>query len=136
MVDFLSLDDIIVIHNDQIDRYGGSPGIRDVGLLQSAASVPSATFQSDYLHHDIFLMAAAYLFHITQNHPFVDGNKRTWAVAALVFLEINGITVNAPQNDLEHLVRRVASGQVDKEAIAIFLKSHNRSKRNDTESDS
>ncbi len=129
MVDFLSLDDIIEIHKDQIERYGGSLGIRDIGLLQSAAAVPSATFQGDYLHQGIFLMAAAYLFHITQNHPFVDGNKRTGAVAALVFLEINGIVVDAPGNDLEHLVRRVATGQVDKEAIAVLMKSHSQSGR-------
>ena len=135
MVDFLTLDDIIEIHKDQIDRYGGSPGIRDVGLLQSAAAVPSSTFESDYLHRDIFLMAAAYLFHVTQNHPFVDGNKRTGAVAALVFLEINGILVNAPENDLEHLVRKVATGHMDKEGIAIFLKSHSQSERDDHEED-
>ncbi|MEK7678791.1 MAG: Fic family protein, partial [Deltaproteobacteria bacterium] len=69
---FLTLDEVVVIHRDQIERYGGSPGIRDIELLQSAVSMPTAGFSGDYLHSDIFEMAAAYLFHIIRNHPFVD----------------------------------------------------------------
>lgn len=124
MVDFLSLDDVLAIHADQVQRYGGSDGVRDLHLLQSAVAMPSATFDACYLHNDIYAMAAAYLFHITQNHPFVDGNKRTGAVAALVFLEMNGVQFDAPEDDLEDLVRQVATGQADKEAAAAFLRRY------------
>ena len=77
---FLSLAEVLEIHRDQIERYGGDPGIRDLDLLQSALAIPAAGFGGQYLHNDLYEMAAAYLFHITQNHPFVDGNKRTGAV--------------------------------------------------------
>ena len=89
--DFLSLAEILEIHQDQIERYGGKAGIRDVGLLKSALAMPEAGFSDRYLHSDLFEMALAYFFHIIQNHPFVDGNKRTEAVAALVYLSLNGI---------------------------------------------
>jgi len=92
---FLSLGEVLEIHRDQIDRYGGHPGIRDIGLLQSALAMPAAGFGGRFLHTDLFEMAAAYLFHITQNHPFVDGNKRTGAVASLVFLSLNGVEIKA-----------------------------------------
>lgn len=121
MVDFLTIDDILEIHKDQIERYGGSVEIRDVGLLQSAVAMPYATFDGEYLHQDIYYMAAAYLFHITQNHPFVDGNKRTGAVASLVFLEINDISANISEDELEQLVIKVATSQIDKDVIADFL---------------
>jgi death-on-curing protein len=72
---FLTLAEVIDIHTDQIERYGGSPGVRDMNLLSSAVAMPSASFGSDYLHADICEMAAAYAFHIAQNHPFIDGNN-------------------------------------------------------------
>ena len=83
---FLTLDDVIEIHGEMIARYGGSDGIRDKGLLESAVATPQASFGGDYVHTDVFEMAAAYLFHIVKNHPFIDGNKRTGAMAAFVFL--------------------------------------------------
>jgi death-on-curing protein len=70
---FLTLGEVIEIHHDQIERYGGDSGIRDLGLLQSAMAMPAAGFGGRYLHADLCEMAAAYLFHITQNYPFVDG---------------------------------------------------------------
>ncbi len=73
---FLTLDEVIALHADQIERYGGRPGIRDLGLLQSALGTPSATFEERFLHEGLHEMAAAHLFHIVRNHPFVDGNKR------------------------------------------------------------
>lgn len=78
-IDFLHLDDVVAIHLDQIERYGGEAGIRDAGLLESAVAQARATFGGEFLHADLFQMAAAYLFHIAKNHPFVDGNKRTGA---------------------------------------------------------
>jgi death-on-curing family protein len=82
----LSLNEVVEIHRDVIERYGGSSGIRDMGLLQSAVAVPQASFGGEYLHTGLFEMAAAFLFHLVQNHPFLDGNKRTGAMAAFTFL--------------------------------------------------
>ena len=119
---FLTLTDIIQIHQDQIKLYGGSLGIRDMGLLQSAMAMPQAGFGQDYLHEDIFAMAGAYLFHIARNHPFVDGNKRAATVAALAFLEFNGLEFDGDQDQLEAMVRNVAEGKADKHAVAEFFR--------------
>ncbi|MDI6800525.1 MAG: type II toxin-antitoxin system death-on-curing family toxin [Thermodesulfovibrionales bacterium] len=79
---FLTLAEVIDIHTDQIEKYGGSMGIRDKNLLYSAIAMPSASFYRTFLHSDIFEMAAAYVYHISQNHPFIDGNKRTALASA------------------------------------------------------
>ena len=121
---FLTLAEVLEIHSDQIERYGGSQGLRDLGLLQSAVSMPAATFCAQFLHEDLHAMAAAYLFHITQNHPFVDGNKRTGVVAALVFLNLNGIEVEASERNLEKIVLGVAEGKVKKAELADFFRRH------------
>ena len=121
---FLSLDDVLDSHAEQIAAYGGSDGVRDLGLLQSAVSQPEATYSGRYLHNDLFEMAAAYLFHIVQNHPFIDGNKRVGLEAALLFLEINGVSVEATDDALVDLVLETAQGQKSKERIAGFLRSH------------
>ena len=123
---FLSLGEVLEIHRDQIERYGGGPGIRDLGLLQSALAMPAAGFGGRYLHTDLFEMAAAYLFHITQNHPFVDGNKRTGAVASLVFLSLNGVDILAEEEEFEKIVLGVAEGKLDKAALAEFFRNNSR----------
>lgn len=124
MTDFLSIEDVLSLHADQINLYGGSHGVRDAGLLESAVAQPHATFGGAYLHGDVFEMAAAYLFHIVQNHAFFDGNKRTGAVAGLVFLDLNGIEIDAPKGSLYDLTLSVATGQADKAEIAEFFRSH------------
>ncbi len=124
---FLALDEILAIHADQLDRYGGRAGLRDRAGLLSALGMPSATFDGAYLHGDVFEMAAAYLFHLAKNHPFVDGNKRTSLMAALVFLGLNGQALEAPPNKVTDLVVGVAAGQVEKSDIAVFLRGHSRS---------
>ena len=98
---FLELDEVLEIHRDQIQRYGGLHGVRDTDLLESAITMPCAMFAGEYLHWDLFEMAAAYLFHIIRNHPFYDGNKRTGAVAAIVFLELNGIELKPEESAFE-----------------------------------
>ena len=119
---FLNLSEVLRIHRDQIERYGGEPGIRDLGLLQSALAMPAAGFGGRFLHNDLFEMAAAYLFHITRNHPFVDGNKRTGAACALVFLELNDIEIKAGVEELVEMVTAVAAGRAKKDAIADFFR--------------
>jgi len=123
---FLGLDEIIEIHHDQIKRYGGRPGVLDIEILKSTIAMPSATFDGNYLHTAIYEMAAAYLFHIVRNHPFVDGNKRTGAVASIVFLILNGIDFHADENDFEYIVLRTAEGKIDKATIARFFESNAR----------
>jgi death on curing protein len=121
---FLTLDEVIAIHRDQIERYGGSLGVRDWGLLKSAIAMPAATFGGQYLHSDLCEMAAAYLFHIVQNHPFIDGNKRVGAVAADVFLTLNDLRLIFGQDEFADFVLSVACGETSKSAAAEFLRSH------------
>jgi death-on-curing protein len=87
--EFLTLDEVLEIHAQQIERYGGSPGLRDPAGLESAVAQPQVSFGGEYLHTSIPAMAAAYLFHLCQNHAFIDGNKRVGANAAIAFLLIN-----------------------------------------------
>jgi death-on-curing protein len=121
---FLTLDEVVAIHRDQIDRYGGSLGVRDIGLLESAVAMPQAAFGGQYLHADLYEMAAAYLFHLVKNHPFVDGNKRVGAVAADVFLSLNNLNLIAPQDAYAELVLSIARSEADKSQIAAFFRTH------------
>jgi len=121
---FLTLDDILESHLNQIDTYGGSHGIRDIGLLESAIAQSEASFGGHYLHADIFEMAAAYLYHLVMNHPFVDGNKRVGLEAALIFLEINDESLIANDDELVELVLKTTAGQIGKREIAEFFRSH------------
>lgn len=125
---FLRYEEVLEIHRDQVNRYGGVLGVRDQGLLLSALAMPSATYEQQYLHADIFEMAAAYLFHLAKNHPFIDGNKRVGAVSALVFLELNGYELVAPEEDFLELVVSVASGQRSKGDVPDFFRQWCRAK--------
>jgi death-on-curing protein len=119
---FLNLSEVLEIHQDQILRYGGSPEIRDLELLKSSLGMPAVTYGGEFLHTDIYEMTSAYLFHIVKNHPFVDGNKRTGTVAALVFLALNGYDFNASEDDLTEAVVQLAKGNMDKAALAAFIR--------------
>ena len=121
---FLTLDDIIESHQNQIDTYGGAHGFRDIGLLESAIAQPEASFGGQYLHADIFEMVAAYIYHLVMNHPFVDGNKRVGLEAALIFLEINDKSLIANDDELVDLVLKTTAGQIGKRQIAEFFRSH------------
>jgi len=123
---FLDLERVQEIHENQIRLYGGSMGIRDVGLLESAVAMPRATFGGYYLHEDLFEMAAAYLYHLVQNHPFIDGNKRVGLATAVTFLKVNGIPVIADEDEAAEMVLSVAQGQADKSAIADFLRQNSK----------
>lgn len=121
---FLSLDEVLIIHAEQLQAFGGLDGIRDEGLLESAVMTPQASFGGEYLHSDLFEMAAAYAFHIAENQPFLDGNKRTALNSAMVFLEINGYEF-PPDDDLSlyHAMIEIAEDRLDKYGLAeIFRK--------------
>lgn len=111
---FLTVDDVLYLHKDQIDRYGGIHGIRDGGLLASAVASPQATFDGKPLFATITEMAASYLYNIVQNHPFLDGNKRAGAVSCVVFLLINGYELDVSDNEFIETVMNIASSKLPK----------------------
>jgi death-on-curing protein len=117
---------VLALHADQIDRYGGRAGIRDLGLLSSALAAPQASYENTFLHQTLHEMASAYLFHLVQNHPFVDGNKRTGLIAAIAFLGLNDVALTADPEALYRLVIGVASGTVTKAEVAVFLQQNSR----------
>lgn len=124
--EFLRIDEVIDIHRDQIASYGGDDGLRDANALLSAIAMPHSGAGGEYFHRDLFEMAAAYLFHIVQNHPFVDGNKRTGLATALVFLDLNGIEIEADEDELAEFVLAIAQGKQEKPAIADYFRRHAR----------
>ena len=124
---FLTLAEILEIHEDRIRVYGGSSGTRSLDLLQSAIGNVEATFGGEYLHQSLFEMAAAYLYGICRNHPFLDGNKRTALACALAFLRFNGLRVRTEEPALYALVIGVAEGRIGKDAVAAFFEAHSSS---------
>ncbi|HQO41134.1 MAG TPA: type II toxin-antitoxin system death-on-curing family toxin [Spirochaetota bacterium] len=121
-IEFLTLAEAVEIHRNQVQLYGGDPGIRDYNLLSSALYIAESTFDGNLLHEDLFHMAAAYIFHLCQNHPFIDGNKRTALVCGLVFLDFNGIEIDDPSGALYKMMMKVASGRCSKDEIAGILR--------------
>ena len=121
---FFDVEDVLDFHAEQIGLCGGSPGVRDMGMLASAVETPRSGAGDEYFHAFPFGMAAAYLFHIAEDHPFIDGNKRTALATCLYFLGMHGIDVEVDPDELERFVRSVASGKVGKAEIAAFLEHH------------
>ena len=126
---FLTLDEVIEIHREIIEQYGGSLGIRDLGLLKSAVAMPRARVGDQYFHSDLFEMATAYLFQIVRNHPFIDGNKRTGAMAAYTFLKLNRVNLTARESGFERIVRRVAEGKMGKASVTAFHRQNSQRQR-------
>jgi death-on-curing protein len=124
---FLTLDEVLEMHDRQIELYGGAHGLRDPGALESAVATPQATFGGEYLHPTVTDMAAAYLFHLAQNHPFIDGNKRVGANAAITFLIMNQVEPTFSEEALVELVLGVAQGVISKAGIAKFFAENSRS---------
>ena len=110
------------LHAEQLRLHGGAVGTRDIGMLESALARPLN--KAAYGEVDLFELAAAYLFGIVRNHPFVDGNKRTALAAADVFLADNGFSLEVDKDDLYQLVLLVAAGNIDEEGAAAFFRDH------------
>ncbi len=121
---FLTLDEALALHFDQIDRYGGLHGVRDLGLLESALAMPRATFGNEFLHATIEEMAAASLFHLVKNDPFLDGNKRTGLAVTIAFLGLNDFHLLATEDEVVSLIIAIAEGRTEKPDIALFIRSH------------
>ncbi|MEG4116971.1 type II toxin-antitoxin system death-on-curing family toxin [Microcoleus sp. N9_B4] len=120
---FLSLDEVLELHDDQISSFGGTPGVRDEGLLESALAQPQATFGGQLLHPTIAEQAAAYLYHLAMNHPFIDGNKRTAFAVTDTSLRLNGCALNLTDDRAYDLVMRVARGTITKEELTTEFES-------------
>lgn len=121
---FLSISQVLDIHQDEINSFGGTAGVRDKGLLDSALAQPQATFGGELLHPTIHEQAAAYLYHLAMNHPFIDGNKRTAFAIMDTFITLNGYTLNLSQEQAYNLVIQVVQKQISKEELSAFLELH------------
>jgi death on curing protein len=121
---FLTISQVLDIHQRQIKRFGGTSGVRDEGLLDSALAQPQATFSGELLHPTIHEQAAAYLYHLAMNHPFIDGNKRTAFAVMLTFLNLNDNTLNLSQDQAYNLVIQVVEKKISKEELSTFLELH------------
>jgi death-on-curing protein len=118
---FLTTEEVLMLHAAVIAQFGGEPAVLSLDLLESAVAMPQARFEGEFFHESLAAMAAAYLFHLCKDHPFVDGNKRTALAAAEIFLDLNGASVKATNAELERLTRRVAEGQASKADVVRFL---------------
>jgi death-on-curing protein len=125
---YLTVEAVRAIHEEVLAAHGGSRGLRDTALLESAVAAPQATYGGEALLKDVIEIAAAYLFYLCCNHPFVDGNKRTALAACLVFLEANGRLPDSgrPEAEIdtwEQLVLDVAGSRLDREGTTKRLRS-------------
>lgn len=123
MIFYLTLEQIIQIHDAALE-FGGSPGIRDRHALESVVEMPRMAMYGNDLYPHIYDKAATYLYHIVQNHPFVDGNKRTGAASAQLFLRINDVIDNIPDEVYEEFVVDLAQGLMSKEDVSNFFQHY------------
>jgi death-on-curing protein len=117
----LTVEDVELLHDEQLRLFGGLEGVRDRAALESAVAVPTATFSGEFLHEDLFAMAAAYAYHLSESQSFLDGNKRTALNAALVFLGLNGWDVDDPDGLLFGAMIGIAERRVSKDELAQLL---------------
>src|SRR5579884_3185694 len=123
MIRFLPEALVLAIHEDQIRLYGGVYGIRDAARLDAVLHMLQAQFGGEFLHASIFHMAATYGFHLCQNHPFIDGNKRTAGMVMFTFLKLNGLEPIVAEFDYYVTMMKVASGQMSKDELAVWLQT-------------
>ena len=119
---YLSVEQVLRIHRRQVENFGGSEGLRDRGALVAAIQRPQATFGGEDLHADPAAKAAALMHALIANHPFVDGNKRTGAMAAELFLLFNGFELAADDVGLESVAMAVARGELSAGELAIWIR--------------
>jgi death on curing protein len=121
---FLTLEDVLALHDELIQHYGGAPGLRDAGLLEAALAMPQAGFGGQYFHGFPHEMGAAYLFHLVRNHAFIDGNKRVALACGILFFKINRMPYSITEEEAVELTLAAASGQMDKDAVTAFFRQH------------
>lgn len=119
---WITKDVLLFIHDEAILRHGGSAGLRDAGLLESALASPQQVWNYETPEPPMFVLAAAYALAISRNHAFVDGNKRTAHIAAHGFLRLNGVVTNPPVAELAvRMIERLATSEIDRSAYAAYL---------------
>ena len=123
-IHFVTLNEALELHKDQVTIFGGSAGIRDLGLLQTALGMAESSFGGQQLHEFPHGMAGAYLFHVASNHPLIDGNKRAALAIAIAFLKLNRHTLGCTQTEAYEMTLAVAAGSLDKPAVVEFFKQH------------
>ena len=123
-VQFIPKAVVLIIHADLLQRYGGQPGLRDAGLLDSALAQPKMIFGGKYTHKTLFDKAAAYGFHVRKNHPFTDGNKRVAFVLMDIFLQRNGWEISSTEEEAYEIMIDLASGKLQKSQLSTCLKEH------------
>lgn len=126
MTVYLSFEQLLWLHERQIRTFGGSQGVRDRGGAEAALARPQMTFDGEDLYPDVEVKAAALMHSLVMNHPFVDGNKRVGAVAAELFLSLNGVELEATDDELVEIAFAVARGEVTAEALGIWLRQRSR----------
>jgi len=127
-VEYLTVNEVLLLHARLIQRTGGSRGIRDMGLLESALARPQATFEGVDLYSDLWTKAASLMHSLVQNHPFIDGNKRTALVATGLFVELNGFELTASNDEALHFTRQATTGKIGLEDMAIWLRTHSQAR--------
>lgn len=121
---FLTAAEVLVLHDQVLERWGGSHGVRDIALLESALGAPQQTFGGQLLHLDVFAQAAALLRSLALNHPFVDGNKRTAFLSAVVFLDLNERNLEVPDKEAVRFMVALPTVKPSLEKIAVWLSVH------------
>jgi death-on-curing protein len=121
---YLTAEQVLFIHYRLVNETGGEHGIRDMGLLESAVARPKATFDDQELYSDIFEKTSALMESLVNNHPFMDGNKRTGIACAVLFLRQNGVVFNAKSSEVENFTLQVAKSELERGDIAEWFKAH------------
>lgn len=121
---YLTLGEVVGLHRAILAATGGADGIRDLGALESALAQPKATFDGTDLYPSLVEKASALAFGLAMNHPFVDGNKRIAHAAMAVFLDLNGVAIDATVDEQERLMLHLAAGRVSRAEFTSWLESH------------
>ncbi len=121
---YLSLGEVLILHDRLLATSGGAAGIRDLGALESAVAQPRMTFGGQDLYPDLLTKATALAFSLIQNHPFIDGNKRIGHAAAATLLLLNGFDLVATVDEAEATILGVASGSLSRDALEAWLRTH------------
>lgn len=123
---YLSIDEVLVIHEEMVLLFGGAMEVHDFALLHSAVERPKATFGGEDLYKTLFEKAAALIHSLILNHPFTDGNKRTSITSCARFLYINGYRLNLPFKESHRVVIDIDAKRVDFDGIVMWLKKHSK----------
>lgn len=121
---FLTLEEVLELHDRIIRSSGGSTGVRELGMLESAVAQPRMTFEGKDLYPDLVAKAGALGFSLIANHPFVDGNKRVGHAPMETFLVLNGHEIDAPVDEQERMILAVASGEIARDGLLQWLREH------------